>query len=123
MVNAFKENVSPDTLLNVEGDYGGVAVGDASKVDYSPPKFGDLELLYIPFDILFLDGTPLINKQLHERQKILADVVAEMESPVPGAPNRRVVPLIPDRTVFNGALASRKATTEEEIKAALECVS
>jgi ATP dependent DNA ligase domain/ATP dependent DNA ligase C terminal region len=91
---------------------------------YIAPILGDCELLYIPFDILYCSHGARINNPLSERLRLLKATVKPASVQVPGNSGvcARVQPLIPEETRFSGVLASKKASTEEEINTAIENV-
>ncbi|EFN52891.1 hypothetical protein CHLNCDRAFT_138420 [Chlorella variabilis] len=74
--------------------------------DYKAPQIGDLELVYVTFDILHNGKGGVIDMPLRERHKMLEDKV------VPGIPA--------DRTHFGSILASRTGRTEEDISQMLQ---
>ena len=43
------------------------------------PQFGDLEILYVVFDILYLDTGSVINRTLTERQELLRQTLAPQQ--------------------------------------------
>ena len=43
------------------------------------PQFGDLEILYVVFDILYLDTGSVINRTLTERQELLRQALAPQQ--------------------------------------------
>jgi len=43
------------------------------------PQFGDLEILYVVFDILYLDTGSVINRTLTERQELLRRALAPQQ--------------------------------------------
>jgi len=88
------------------------------------PMLGDCELLYIPFDVLYCSHTARINYPLSERLRVLKETVKPTNVLIPGISgvHARVEPLIPEETHFGGIMASKKASTLEEIKSALEGV-
>ena len=44
------------------------------------PQFGDLEILYVVFDILYLDTGSVINRTLTERQELLRQTLAPQQT-------------------------------------------
>ncbi|KAL6769116.1 LIG4 [Auxenochlorella protothecoides x Auxenochlorella symbiontica] len=95
---------------------------EESDPTYSPPRIKDVELVYIAFDIVYLDDRPTTHLALRERHRLLAallqsrDAVAIPTSGVMG----RVVPLLPGETRFNDVLCSREGRTQEDIQEALD---
>jgi len=89
-----------------------------------PSLLGDCELLYIPFDILYCSHGALVKNPLSDRLRVLKETVKSTSVRVPGGSGvcARVEPLLPEETRFGGVIASKKASTAEEIKSALETV-
>ena len=90
---------------------------------YSPPLLQDVELVFVAFDVVYLDDRPVAHLPLSERQRLLARLLADHAEPVPipGSPIcGRVVPLIPGSTRFGDALVSQVAETADQVRACLE---
>ncbi len=55
-----------------------------------PPQFGDLEIVFVVFDILYLDSGSVINRTLTERHELLRHVLGPQQTtaiPVGAAPH------------------------------------
>jgi DNA ligase-4 len=106
-------------------------------VDWPLPEIRDCQLVFVAFDILYLDGRALTGRAasgegaarragkagppLSERLAVLERAVAPASTKLNGTEVvGRVVPLLPGKTEFKpGVLASRAASTLEEIEAAI----
>ena len=98
--------------------------GPTPLVSFAPPILGDVELLYIAFDVLYCNDRPCTSMPLSERLKLLQKVVPLEGSGVriPGDSGvcARVIPMVPGETYLGGVLASREASTMEEIENAIQ---
>jgi DNA ligase-4 len=106
-------------------------------VDFPLPEVRDCQLVFVAFDILYLDGRVLTGRAasgegaarragkagppLSERLAILERAVTPATTKLNGTEVcGRVVPLLPGKTEFKpGVLSSREASTLEEIEAAV----
>eukprot|EP00878_Enallax_costatus_P034010 GHUV01037610.1.p1 GENE.GHUV01037610.1~~GHUV01037610.1.p1 ORF type:complete len:234 (+),score=60.74 GHUV01037610.1:65-766(+) len=77
---AAKEGLPRDEVIrmtNQGADY-------SADPDYVHPTAGDIELVYIAFDLLFIGDESIITRPLHERQQLLAQVIKCIPSNQPG---------------------------------------
>jgi DNA ligase 4 len=87
----------------------------------SPPSKQDLDIYYVVFDILHVNGTSVIHRPLEARHELLKDTVKDVTVQIAGSPmSARVAPLLPDSTRFGGSLASRTGAELDDIKQGLE---
>lgn len=121
-VHAAVAGLPSSFQLSIREEYGGSLDGDG-ELTYVLPELGDLELVYVVFDILALGDTPLTGLPLLQRLKILEDTVdldmRAVECRGSSHICSKVIPLIPNKTRIGGILASYVASTEQEISAAI----
>ena len=134
--NAAWDGKAPQETIELT-DWEGNALRYAEGNDQLQVK--DLELVYVAFDILYLDGKQQTGYPLEERYKVLKRIASSPSRQVrllsdPASDRKtqmcgRIVPLIPNETVFppghtaaedGTILYSRLCTTREEIAAAIE---
>lgn len=123
VIQAIKDSLPKGSKPKMDS-YSGVISGDVEDAS-DAPLIEDLEILYIAFDVLFVDTTSVTKLPLRERLGILEDVVRPTSSiPVSNsAICARIVPLIPNRTTFHAEFASKIAYSHADIQMALQRVS
>ncbi|DBA86388.1 TPA: hypothetical protein ACH3X2_005613 [Trebouxia sp. C0005] len=95
-----------------------------SDPDYNPPCVGDIELVFIAFDILFVDEESVINRPLLERLDLLkAAIQPPPEEGIPvgrGTVQGRLAKLVPNEFVLDHTTCSKICHTMEDIQAAFD---
>ena len=91
--------------------------GDDKRV-HRLPNLEELELVYIVFDVLFVDNRSVLSLPLSERHKILRSVIKD--APLNGIPmgnglKGALIPLIPDKTFLGEQCLSKKGASLDDI--------
>ncbi|DBA75732.1 TPA: hypothetical protein ACH3X1_010149 [Trebouxia sp. C0004] len=95
-----------------------------SDPDYTPPCVGDIELVFIAFDILFVNEESVIDRPLLERLDLLkAAIQPPPEEGIPvgrGTVKGRLTKLVPNEFVLDHTTCSKICHTMEDIQAAFD---
>lgn len=121
VIHAAAAGISGSQRLEVR-DWEGVKLEETDS-DYAPPLLQDVELIYIAFDIIYLDDSSVSHLQLEDRLKLLERLIPAHDAAIsiPGSSVKgRVVPLLPGMTKFHDILVSRRASSEAEIQTCLD---
>ncbi|GLC37312.1 hypothetical protein PLESTM_000567400 [Pleodorina starrii] len=94
---------------------------NTSDPDYVFPTAGEVELIYVAFDVLFIDGGSVLDKPLGERHQLLRRALRSC--PPEGLPvgpagviRFRALPLLPGEIMLGGEVFSKEGTGEDDIK-------
>ena len=91
--------------------------GDDRRV-HRLPNLEELELVYIVFDVLFVDDRSVLSLPLSERHKILRSIIKD--APLNGIPmgnglKGALIPLMPDKTFLGEQCLSKKGASLDDI--------